>query len=61
MLPAAILIVLTIGQTFVIATGGIDLSVASTMTLARDGLRDVFDTGSAGRRWPPSRPGCWSG
>lgn len=30
---SAILIVLTIGQTFVIATGGIDLSVASTMTL----------------------------
>jgi ribose/xylose/arabinose/galactoside ABC-type transport system permease subunit len=31
---AAILIVLTIGQTFVITTGGIDLSVASTMTFA---------------------------
>ncbi|MET1059102.1 MAG: ABC transporter permease [Nocardioides sp.] len=30
---AAILIILTIGQTFVVATGGIDLSVASTMTL----------------------------
>jgi ribose transport system permease protein len=31
---SAILVVLTLGQTFVIATGGIDLSVASTMTFA---------------------------
>jgi len=31
---SAILIVLTLGQTYVIATGGIDLSVASTMTFA---------------------------
>lgn len=34
LVAAAILIVLTIGQTFVITTGGIDLSVASTMTFA---------------------------
>lgn len=34
LVSAAILIVLTIGQTFVITTGGIDLSVASTMTFA---------------------------
>lgn len=34
LVAAAILIVLAIGQTFVIATAGIDLSVASTMTLA---------------------------
>jgi ribose transport system permease protein len=31
---AAVLIVLTVGQTFVILTAGIDLSVASTMTFA---------------------------
>jgi ribose transport system permease protein len=31
---SAILVVLTLGQTFVIATGGIDLSVASAMTFA---------------------------
>jgi ribose transport system permease protein len=29
---AAILVVLSVGQTFVVATGGIDLSIASTMT-----------------------------
>jgi len=34
LVSAAILIVLTIGQTFVVSTGGIDLSVASTMTFA---------------------------
>ncbi|MCG5217852.1 ABC transporter permease [Streptosporangium sp. KLBMP 9127] len=33
LLAAAILIVLAVGQTFVIATAGIDLSIASTMTL----------------------------
>ncbi|QNK83259.1 ABC transporter permease [Nakamurella sp. PAMC28650] len=32
LVSAAILIVLAVGQTFVITTGGIDLSVASTMT-----------------------------
>ncbi|MBM9467431.1 ABC transporter permease [Nakamurella leprariae] len=31
---AAILILLSVGQTFVVATGGIDLSIASTMTLS---------------------------
>ena len=31
---SAILIVLAIGQTFVVATAGIDLSIASAMTLA---------------------------
>lgn len=31
---AAILVVLAVGQTFVIATAGIDLSIASTMTLS---------------------------
>jgi ribose transport system permease protein len=33
LVAAAILVVLAVGQTFVIATAGIDLSVASTMTL----------------------------
>ncbi len=34
LVAAAILIVLTIGQTFVVATAGIDLSIASIMTLS---------------------------
>ena len=34
LVASAILVVLTIGQAFVVATGGIDLSVASTMTFA---------------------------
>jgi ribose/xylose/arabinose/galactoside ABC-type transport system permease subunit len=34
LVASAILIVLAVGQTFVVATGGIDLSVASVMTLA---------------------------
>jgi len=34
LVASAILIVLAVGQTFVIATSGIDLSIASTMTLA---------------------------
>jgi putative xylitol transport system permease protein len=42
---AAILIVLTIGQTFVVATAGIDLSIASTMTLAAVVFGLVFDVG----------------
>lgn len=44
---SAILIVLTIGQTFVIATGGIDLSVASNMTLGAIVLGEFYaaDTG----------------
>lgn len=33
LVAAAILIILAVGQTFVVATGGIDLSVASIMTL----------------------------
>ena len=32
LVAAAILVVLSVGQTFVVATGGIDLSIASTMT-----------------------------
>jgi ribose/xylose/arabinose/galactoside ABC-type transport system permease subunit len=42
---SAILIVLTIGQTFVIATGGIDLSVASTMTLGAIVLGEFYALG----------------
>lgn len=34
LVAAAILIILGVGQTFVVATSGIDLSIASTMTLA---------------------------
>ena len=63
---SAILIVLTIGQTFVIATGGIDLSVASNMTLGASssvsssppgGDRDrVLACGSSARPWAGQRP-----
>lgn len=42
---SAILIVLTIGQTFVVATGGIDLSVASTMTLGAVVLGEAYSAG----------------
>src|SRR3712207_1856493 len=42
---SAILIVLTVGQTFVIATGGIDLSVASTMTLGAIVLGEFYAAG----------------
>ncbi len=42
---AAILIVLAIGQTFVVATAGIDLSIASAMTLSAVVFGVVFDTG----------------
>jgi ribose transport system permease protein len=40
---SAILVVLVLGQTYVVATAGIDLSVASTMTLAAVALGEVFD------------------
>lgn len=42
LLAAAILIVLAVGQTFVIATAGIDLSVASTMTLSAVAFGTAF-------------------
>lgn len=45
LVAAAILIVLAVGQTFVIATGGIDLSVASAMTLAAVVLGQVAQRG----------------
>lgn len=47
LVAAAILVVLAIGQTFVIATSGIDLSVASTMTLAAVAFGVAFTAG-----WP---------
>lgn len=44
---SAILVILVLGQTYVVATAGIDLSVASTMTLSAIALGEVFDrTGS---------------
>lgn len=45
LVAASILIVLAIGQTFVIATAGIDLSIASTMTLAAIVFGLVFTGG----------------
>lgn len=47
LVAAAILIVLAVGQTFVIATAGIDLSVASTMTLSAVAFGAAFSAG-----WP---------
>lgn len=43
---ASILVVLVIGQTFVVGTAGIDLSVASTMTLAAIALGETFAGGA---------------
>lgn len=45
LVAAAILIILTVGQTFVIATAGIDLSIASTMTLAAVTFGQTFARG----------------
>lgn len=47
LVAGSILVVLAIGQTFVIATSGIDLSIASTMTLAAIVFGLVF-TGGGG-------------
>lgn len=46
LVAAAILVVLAVGQTFVVATSGIDLSIASTMTLAAVVLGLVFTSGA---------------
>src|SRR6478736_917482 len=43
---SAILVVLAVGQTFVVATAGIDLSVASTMTLGAVVLGQVYTSGA---------------
>src|SRR6478735_5720879 len=53
---AAILIILTIGQTFVVATGGIDLSVAATMTLGAVVLGEFYAQGS--NIWVAALAGC---
>jgi ribose transport system permease protein len=45
LLAAAILVVLTIGQTYVILTGGIDLSVASIVTLGSVMLGQAYSRG----------------
>jgi ribose/xylose/arabinose/galactoside ABC-type transport system permease subunit len=45
LVAAAILIILSVGQTFVIATAGIDLSVASTMTLGAVAFGQVYAHG----------------
>ncbi|MGO4425685.1 ABC transporter permease, partial [Streptomyces sp. MCAF7] len=42
---AAILIILGVGQTFVIATAGIDLSIASVMTLGAVGFGQAYSAG----------------
>jgi len=47
LVAAAILTILAVGQTFVIATGGIDLSVASIMTFAAVVFGQTFAAG-----WP---------
>ncbi|GAA2845948.1 ABC transporter permease [Streptosporangium fragile] len=45
LVAAAILIILSVGQTFVIATAGIDLSVASTMTLGAVAFGQAYAAG----------------
>ena len=45
LVAAAILIVLAIGQTFVVATAGIDLSIASVMTLSAVAFGTAFTAG----------------
>lgn len=45
LVAAAILIILSVGQTFVIATAGIDLSIASAMTLAAVSFGQAFSRG----------------
>ncbi|MEV7865497.1 ABC transporter permease [Streptomyces sp. NPDC088124] len=45
LVAAAILIILAVGQTFVIATAGIDLSIASTMTLGAVAFGKAYAAG----------------
>jgi ribose/xylose/arabinose/galactoside ABC-type transport system permease subunit len=45
LVASAILIILAVGQTFVVATSGIDLSIASTMTLAAVAFGTAFTAG----------------
>ncbi len=46
LVAAAILVVLSVGQTFVVATGGIDLSIASTMTFGAVSFGAAFSRGA---------------
>jgi ribose transport system permease protein len=45
LVAAAILVILAVGQTFVVATGGIDLSVASMMTLGAVAFGQAYSSG----------------
>ncbi|WP_066039489.1 ABC transporter permease [Herbiconiux solani] len=45
LVAAAILVILAIGQTFVITTGGIDLSISATMTFGAIGFGLAFSNG----------------
>lgn len=45
LVAAAILVILAVGQTFVVATGGIDLSVASMMTLGAVTFGQAYTNG----------------
>lgn len=45
LVAAAILVILAVGQTFVIATAGIDLSIASTMTLGAVVFGQTYSAG----------------
>ncbi len=45
LVAAAILVILAIGQAFVITTGGIDLSISATMTLGAIGFGLAFSNG----------------
>jgi ribose transport system permease protein len=45
LVAAAILVILSVGQTFVVATGGIDLSVASVMTLGAVSFGQAYSHG----------------
>lgn len=52
---SAILIILVIGQTFVVATAGIDLSIASTLTLGAVVLGEAYSHGWG--LWPSAAAG----
>lgn len=55
LVAAAILVILSIGQSFVITTGGIDLSISATMTVGAVGFGLAWSgAGASGsRRWRP--------
>ena len=53
--------IVAVGMTFVILSGGIDLSVGSIVALSGVVLGAVLQDGPAGRRWPspPRSPSAW--